>query len=59
MSRAFISYVRENSEIVNQLVNALKAYKVDVWFDQTHLKPGDRWADVIRKEITQGDFFVA
>ncbi len=59
MPRVFISYIRENSEDVIQLVNALKAHKVEVWFDQTHLKPGDRWADVIRREISQGDFFLA
>jgi TIR domain len=59
MPRVFISYIRENSEEVIRLVNALKAHQVEVWFDQTHLKPGDRWADVIRREISQGDFFLA
>ena len=59
MPRVFISYIRENSGDVIRLVNALKAHQVEVWFDQTHLKPGDRWADVIRREIAQGDFFLA
>ena len=59
MPRVFISYIRENSEDVIRLVNALKAHQVDVWFDRTHLKPGNRWADVIRREIAQGDFFLA
>jgi hypothetical protein len=59
MPRVFISYIRENSKDVIRLVNALKAHQVDVWFDQTHLQPGDRWADVIRREIAQGDFFIA
>jgi TIR domain len=59
MPRVFISYVRENSEDVTRLVNALKARRIEVWFDQTHLQPGDRWADVIRREISQGDFFIA
>jgi hypothetical protein len=59
MPRVFISYVRENSKDVARLVEALKAHEVDVWFDKTHLKPGDRWADVIRHEIAQGDFFIA
>jgi hypothetical protein len=59
MPRVFISYVRENSKDVTRLVNALKACRIDVWFDQTHLKPGDRWADVIRREISQGDYFIA
>lgn len=59
MPRVFISYVRENSSLVLRLAHALRAGGVDVWFDQTHLKPGDRWADVIRREIAQGDFFLA
>ena len=59
MSRVFISYVRENSNEVQRLVQALETRGVDVWFDQTHLLPGDRWADVIRREIAKGDFFIA
>jgi hypothetical protein len=59
MPRAFISYVRENSKEVERLVHALKAHGVDVWFDQTHLRPGYRWKDVIRREISQNDFFIA
>jgi formylglycine-generating enzyme required for sulfatase activity len=59
MPRVFISYVRENSKDVKRLVDTLKECGVDVWFDQTHLCGGDRWADVIRQEISQGDFFLA
>jgi hypothetical protein len=59
MPKVFISYIRENSKDVIRLVNALKAHQIDVWFDQTHLQPGDRWTDVIRREIAQGDFFIA
>ena len=59
MPRVFISYIRENSKDIIRLVNALKVHQVEVWFDQTHLQPGDRWADVIRREIAQGDFFIA
>ncbi len=59
MSRVFISYVRENSNEVRRLVQALETRGVDVWFDQTHLLPGDRWAEVIQREIAQGDFFLA
>jgi hypothetical protein len=59
MPRVFVSYVRENSKEVTQLVDALKAHEVAVWLDKTHLKPGNRWANVIRREIAQGDFFIA
>jgi len=59
MPKVFISYVRENIKNVTRLVETLKAHEVDVWFDKTHLKPGDRWTNVIRREIAQGDFFIA
>ena len=59
MPRVFISYVRENSEEVRHLVETLQANGVEMWFDQIHLKAGDRWKDVIRREISQGDFFIA
>ncbi len=59
MPRVFISYVRENCDTVQRLVQALEARGVDVWFDQTHLEVGDRWPDVIRREIAEGDFFIA
>jgi hypothetical protein len=38
--RVFSSYVRENTKDVTQLVEALKAREVVIWFDKTHLKPG-------------------
>jgi hypothetical protein len=44
---------------VARLAEALKAREIEVWLDKTHLNPGDRWADVIRREIAQGDFFIA
>jgi hypothetical protein len=59
MPKVFISYVRENIKDVKRLVNTLEEAKVVVWFDQTHLQPGDRWANVIRREIAKGDFFIA
>src|SRR5262249_40617240 len=42
-----------------RLADALEAHGVDVWLDQTRLRPGDRWKNVIRREISQGDFFIA
>ncbi len=45
MPRVFISSVREISDTAQRLVQVLEARGVDVWFDQTHLLPGDRFAD--------------
>jgi hypothetical protein len=57
--RVFISYVREDSTDVDRLAAALRDTGAEVWLDRTHLLPGQRWASVIRKEINDGDFFVA
>ncbi|MEU4243535.1 TIR domain-containing protein [Actinoplanes sp. NPDC026619] len=57
--RAFISYVREDTEAVDRIAEALRLVGIDVWLDRTHLKAGDRWTEVIRTAISEGDYFVA
>jgi len=59
MSHVFISYVRENSDVVDKLVDALKAYGVKVWLDRNDIRPGEWWRDAIRKAISEGAFFIA
>lgn len=57
--RVFVSYVRENQDVVDHLANELRAYGIKVWLDKTELKPGYRWKDAIREAISEGDFFIA
>jgi len=59
MSGAFISYVSENSAIVNRLVDVLKTFDVQVWLDRDQLRAGARWRTAIRQAISDGDFFIA
>ena len=59
MKTVFISYVRENSEVVDRLTNFLRAWDISVWLDRDALKPGTRWADAIRQAIRDGSFFIA
>lgn len=59
MPRVFVSYVRENLKIVERLATILRAHGVDVWLDRESLKPGQRWADEIRRGINSGDYFLA
>ncbi len=59
MTRVFLSYVREDRPTVDRLAADLKAYGADVWLDRTAIKPGERWADAIRRGISEGDFFLA
>src|SRR5215467_10904502 len=49
---AFISYVREDSDRVDELQQALETVGVRVWRDRADLWPGDDWRRVIRGAIT-------
>jgi hypothetical protein len=57
--RAFISYVRENTDKIDRLCRQLTESGASVWLDRTDIAPGVRWKDAIRREIRNGAFFVA
>jgi len=59
MPNVFISYVRENSALVDKFAGELRRYGVTVWLDREQLIPGMRWQQAIRKAIRGGDFFIA
>ena len=59
MLTAFISYVKEDFEMVSKVSTVLQQFDIGVWWDKTNLRPGLRWQDQIRKGISQGDFFLA
>lgn len=59
MSKVFISYVRDNSEAVERLAADLNKHGVQVWLDHSDLKPGEIWADTIRRKIIEVDYFIA
>ena len=56
---AFISYVRDNCDVVEKLSNDLRAAGVEVWLDRERLRPGQRWKDAIRNAIRSGSLFIA
>ena len=59
MRHVFISYVRENRDIVDRLAAELKRRGVIVWLDRNDIEPGARWQDAIKKAIRSGKFFLA
>ncbi|MGJ3240290.1 MAG: TIR domain-containing protein [Anaerolineae bacterium] len=62
MSDIFISYARENSEFVRQLVEALRADKREVWIDFDDIPFGTNWWEEIVKGIenmTAGIFIIS
>jgi TIR domain len=59
MTHVFISYVRENGDVIQRLAAELKSRGVIVWLDRNDLDPGMRWRDAIKKAIRGGKFFIA
>ena len=56
---AFISYVRENTDIVDRLATDLRASGIKVWLDRDDIMPGQYWKDAINTAIQDGAFFIA
>jgi hypothetical protein len=59
LAHVFISYVRQNREVVDRLANELSKRGVIVWLDRNNISPGARWRDAIKKAIESGNFFIA
>ncbi|MCO8277503.1 toll/interleukin-1 receptor domain-containing protein [Actinoplanes sp. TRM 88003] len=55
----FISYLREDTAVVDRLATALRDHGIEVWLDRTHLIVGDRWPRVVKAAIRDGNFFIA
>jgi len=54
----FLSYAREDTEAARRLADALRAFGVEVWFDQSELRGGDAWDAKIRDQIRTCALFV-
>jgi hypothetical protein len=59
MPHVFLSYVREDAPIVDQLARTLISQGIDVWIDRQSIKPGERWDLAIVEAIRAGDSFIA
>ena len=54
----FLSYAREDTDAARRLADALRAFGVEVWFDQSELRGGDAWDARIREQIRTCALFV-
>ena len=54
----FLSYAREDTEPAKRIADALRAFGVEVWFDQSELRGGDAWDSKIKKQIRECALFV-
>lgn len=59
MRHVFISYVREDQKLVDQLCSDLRSKGVTVWLDRDQIQPGERWKHAIRGAIRGGALFLA
>src|SRR5471032_2858381 len=54
----FISYAAQDASAAEQIVSALRAAGIEVWFDQSELRGGDAWDQKIRRQIKDCALFV-
>jgi TolB-like protein len=54
----FLSYASEDRSAAQTLREALLAFGLDVWYDESGLDGGDAWDQKIRRQIRECDFFM-
>jgi len=54
----FLSYAREDTDAARRIADAMRAFGVDAWFDQSELRGGDSWDAKIRKQIRECALFI-
>jgi TolB-like protein len=54
----FLSYASQDAEAAKLICNALRAAGIEVWFDQSELRGGDAWDQMIRRQIRDCTLFV-
>ncbi|MDP9191353.1 MAG: toll/interleukin-1 receptor domain-containing protein [Acidobacteriota bacterium] len=55
----FVSYMRDDKQIVDRLVTALRAKGLTVWLDRDSINVGERWKSTIHQAIRSGSLFIA
>jgi TolB-like protein/Tfp pilus assembly protein PilF len=54
----FISYAREDTDAARRVADALRAFGLEVWFDQNELRGGDAWDQKIKRQIRECTLFM-
>ncbi len=54
----FISYAHEDVAAAKSIADALRAFDLEVWFDQNELRGGDQWDAKIRGQIKACGLFI-
>jgi hypothetical protein len=53
-----LSYASQDAEATQRICEALRAAGIEVWFDQSELRGGDAWDQMIRKQIKACAIFI-
>lgn len=56
--KIFLSYAREDQDIIANLYNDLKEKGLDPWMDKKDIHPGEDWERSIWRAIRKSDFFL-
>jgi len=59
LSKVFISYAKEDTDIAKILYNDLNSCGVQTWIDCENLLPGQNWKITIEKAIKECSYFIA
>jgi TolB-like protein/Tfp pilus assembly protein PilF len=54
----FLSYASQDAEPAQRIAEALREAGIEVWFDQSELRGGDVWDQMIRKQIKACALFI-
>jgi hypothetical protein len=54
----FLSYASEDRQAARLLRDALPAYGLDVWYDESEIGGGEAWDQKIRRQIRECDYFM-
>jgi len=54
----FLSYASQDAEPARRIADALRAFGVEVWLDQSELRGGDAWDQKIRRQIHECALFL-
>ena len=55
----FLSYASEDRHAARRIGDALPAFGLEIWYDESELGGGDAWDQKIRKQIRDCDYFMA
>src|ERR1700681_3077082 len=54
----FLSYASQDAEVAQRICAALRQAGLEVWIDQSELRGGDAWDEMIRRQIAECALFV-